>query len=133
MIALPAKAFGVAVLLAISFSACSRSGLSPFQRESQWLQAIWSSDAELTHSDVPQQSASEMQERWGYQFSGRREAAVKLLRSHTPAGYTLVRESDSELSFARWDGHDSYQLTLTFEDSTNQTTMVSVILKSFPD
>jgi pyruvate dehydrogenase complex dehydrogenase (E1) component len=58
---------------------------------------------------------------------------MNLFRSHTPAGYNLVRQTDSELWFSRFDGHDSYSVALAFENLTGQTTRVSVVLKSFPD
>lgn len=44
----------------------------------------------------------------------------------------LVRQADSQLILAKFDGHDSYQLMLTFEPPLNQTTLL-VVLKSFPD
>ena len=133
MIATPGRTIFAVLLLAISFCACSKAKSSTFQGEAQWLQAVWAGDAELKHTDVPRRNANGMQETWGYQFSGGRDAAMKLFGTHTPAGYKLVRQGDSELSFARWDGHDSYQLELTFENSTNQLTTISVILNSFPD
>jgi hypothetical protein len=43
-----------------------------------------------------------------------------------------VRQADSQLILAKFDGHDSYQLMLTFEPPLNQTTLL-VVLKSFPD
>lgn len=119
--------------LVTSFCACNKAKPSTFQNEAQWLQAVWTSDAELKHTDRPQQNANGMQETWTYQFAGGLDAAVKLFRNHTPLGYTIVQQTDSELWFSRFDGHDSYQLNLIFESSMDQKTTVSVILKSFPD
>jgi hypothetical protein len=133
MIASPSQLILAVLLLAASFCSCGKAKRSTFQSEAQQLQVTWSGEAELKRSGGAQQIVNGMQETWGYQFSGGRDAGVNLFRSHTPAGYALVHQTDSELSFARWDGHDSYQLTLTFENSTNQTTTISVILKSFPD
>jgi hypothetical protein len=133
MIAATSPMLLAALLLAVSFCACSKAKPSTFQNEAQWLQTIWSGDAELKHGGAPQQNPNEMQQAWNYQFLGGRDAAMNLFRSHIPPGYSLVRQTNSELSFARWDGHDSYELALTFDNSTNQTTTVSVILKSFPD
>lgn len=133
MIAVPARTLLAALLLALSFCSCSGGGHSSFPREAQWLQANWSGDAELIRTDAPRKDANAVQEIWAYQFAGGRDAAMKFFRNHIPAGYTLVRQADSDLSLAKFDGHDSYQLTLTFEASTRETTTVLIVLKSFPD
>jgi hypothetical protein len=103
MIAVPSQKIVAVHLLEASFCACSKAQPSIFQSEAQQLQETWSGDAELKHIDEPQRNTKGMQETWRYEFPDGRDAAVKLFRSHTPAGYTLVRQTDSELSFARWN------------------------------
>ncbi len=133
MIAVSARTVPVCVFLVLSLCACSKPRPSTFESEAHWLQAVWAGDAVLKHTGTPRGNASWIEETWDYQFSGGPEAAVKLFRSHTPMGYTIVRQTDSELLLSRFDGHDSYQLTLTFEDSIGQKTTATVNLKSFPD
>jgi hypothetical protein len=59
--------------------------------------------------------------------------ARKVLRNAVSKGYELVREDDRGLSYARFDGHDSFYLTLVFQPKAKNSTSVSVVLKSMPD
>jgi hypothetical protein len=58
---------------------------------------------------------------------------MKTYEARIPAGYSLVRQTGSELSFARYDGHDSFYLTLTFDATEQDSTTVQVQLRSLPD
>jgi hypothetical protein len=58
---------------------------------------------------------------------------MKTFDTRIPAGYKLVRQTGTELSFARFDGHDSFYLTLSFDSARQDSTTVRVILRSLPD
>lgn len=58
---------------------------------------------------------------------------MKTFEARIPAGYKLVRQTGTELSFARFDGHDSFYLTLSFVSAKQDSTTVVVKLKSLPD
>ncbi len=108
MIAPPGRPIFAVLLLAIGFCACSRKDPSPFQYETRSLQAVWASDAELKYTEVPRRSENGMLETWWYQFASGPDAAVKLFRSHIPAGYKLVRQ-DAHEAFGYSSMAGSYQ------------------------
>jgi hypothetical protein len=57
---------------------------------------------------------------------------MKSFMARIPPAYKAVRQTSSELGFARFDGHDSFLLTLSFKTERDVTT-VDAGLRAFPD
>jgi hypothetical protein len=117
----------------IGLSACNRSGGSAFERECRAVQISWSGEANLIQTSNPRLAGTAMEAAWEYAFPGGKDAAIKTFQARVPAGYSAVRETSSELEFARFDGHDSFHLTVSFNSPRQDSTTVAVLLKSFPD
>ncbi|MGA1998471.1 MAG: hypothetical protein ABSG52_00640 [Terriglobales bacterium] len=58
---------------------------------------------------------------------------MTVFQARIPAGYNLVRQTSSELTFARFDGHDSFYLTLSFDSTKQDSTTILAVLRSLPD
>jgi hypothetical protein len=114
------------------FCACNR-GHSSFEQEYRSVQVALSGDAEPTQASRPRQHGYASEASWQYEFQGHKEAAMKIYQARIPAGYNRVRQTSSELSLAKFDGHDSFYLTLSFESAKQDSTTVLVVLKSLPD
>jgi hypothetical protein len=129
---MPPRALAATALLMLVFCACDK-GQTPFEQEYRMVQKTLSGDAEPMQATRPRQNGYASEASWQYEFQGQKEAAMKTFATRIPAGYKLERQTDSELSFARFDGHDSYYLTLSFDSAKQDSTTVLVVLKSLPD
>jgi hypothetical protein len=120
-----------ATLLMVVVCACNKAQ-SSFEQERRSVQLALSANSEPVQEARLRQNGYASEASWQYEIQGQKRAAMKTFATRIPAGYKLVRESDSELNFARFDGHDSFYLTISF-DSTKQESKVRVTLRSLPD
>jgi hypothetical protein len=114
------------------FCACGKEPPS-FEQEYGSVQKTLSGDAKPARTNHPRQTGYAWEVSWEYAFQGTKDAARKTFQTRIPAGYSLVRQTGSELSFARYDGHDSFYLTLSFDPGERDSTNVRVLLRSLPD
>jgi hypothetical protein len=112
--------------------ACNKAQ-SSFEQEYRSVQRTLSANAEATQDSRPRQNGYASEASWQYEFPGQKKAAMKTFATRIPAGYKPVRQTDSELSYARFDGHDSFYLTLSFSSAKQDSATVLVVLKSLPD
>jgi hypothetical protein len=125
-----------AVFLLLILCACPDERQSSFEQECKVVQKTWSGMAELVRTGQVKQNGSSMESSWDFEFAGNTETARKAFESNKPKGYGSTAQTDSELAFARFDGHDSFHLTVRFapfDSPDKKSTTVSVVLKSFPD
>jgi hypothetical protein len=112
--------------------ACNKAQ-SSFEQEYRSVQKTLSANAEPTQVTRPRQNGYASEASWQYEFQGQKEAGMKVFQARIPAGYKAVRQTSSELTFARFDGHDSFYLTLSFDSAKQDSTTVLAVLKSLPD
>lgn len=129
---MPPRTLAATALLVLVLCACNKAQ-SSFEQEYRSVQKTLSANAEATQNSRPRQNGYTSEASWQYEFQGQKEAAVKTFNSRIPPGYKLVRQTGTELSFARFDGHDSFYLTLTFVSAKQDSTTVRVVLRSVPD
>jgi hypothetical protein len=103
-----------------------------FEREYASVQNTFSSAGELIRTSKPQRHGDSTEASWTYEFAGDGPAAMKSFMVRIHPAYEAVRQTSSELAFARFDGHDSFHLTLSFKTKRDVTT-VDVALRAFPD
>jgi hypothetical protein len=128
----PRRAVTATALLVLALCACNKRD-SSFEQERRSVQKALSANAETTQDTRPRQNGYAWEALWQYELQGQKEAAMKTFETRIPAGYKLVRQTGTELSFARYDGHDSFHLTLTFDAAKQDSTTVQVQLRSLPD
>jgi hypothetical protein len=128
----PLRTLAATALLMLVVCACNKPQ-SAFQQEYRSVQKTLSGGAEPTRASRPRQNGYALEASLQYEFEGHKGAAMKAFQARIPAGYSLVRQTGSELSFARYDGHDSFYLTLTFDTTKQDSTTVQVQLRSLPD
>jgi hypothetical protein len=126
------RTVAVTALLVVALCACNKRD-SSFEQECKLIEEKLSSGAESTRTKAPRQNGYGSEASWRYEFQGNRDAAMKTYEARIPAGYSPVRQTTSELDFARYDGHDSFHLTLTFDAVKQDSTTVQVQLRSLPD
>jgi len=122
-----------AVLMMLVICSCNRSEPSSFQREYEAVQMMLPSDAQLVNTSAPRQNGYGMEASWESQLPGNIEAAKQACRARVPVRYELVRETSSEIVYARFDGHDSFHLTFIFNATKPGSTMTTAVLKGVPD
>jgi hypothetical protein len=126
------RTVAITALLVVALGACNKRD-SSFEQERKLIEEKLSSGAESTRTKVPRQNGYGSEASWRYEFQGDKDAAMKTYEARIPAGYSRVRQTASELDFARYDGHDSFHLTLTFDATKQDSTTVQVQLRSLPD
>lgn len=126
------RAVAATALLVFALCACNKHA-SSFEQECRSVQKALSANAEATQDTRPRQNGYASEASWQYELQCQKEAAMKTFEARIPAGYKLVRQTGTELSFARFDGHDSFYLTLSFVSAKQDSTTVVVKLKSLPD
>lgn len=126
------RAVTATALLVLALCACNKRD-SSFEQECRSVQKALSANAETTQDTRPRQNGYAWEASWQYELQGQKEAAMKTFDARIPAGYKLMRQTATELSFARFDGHDSFYLTLSFVSAKQDSTTVLVKLKSLPD
>lgn len=122
-----------AVFLLLALCACTNDGTSVFEQERQSAQKTWSGDATLSASAESRRNGNSIEASWEYAVAGSKEAALRTFGAKAPTGYSVVRQTDSEVSFSKFDGHDAFYLTLSFAAAQEHATTVSVLLRSVPD
>lgn len=127
---MPQRTLATATLLVLVVCACNKAQ-SSFEQERKSVQKALSV-GEAVQDPRLRQNGYVSEALWQCEFQGQTGAAMKTFATRIPAGYKLVRESDSELNFARFDGHDSFYLTLSFYSAKRDSTTVMVLLRSLP-
>lgn len=120
----------------MAFCGCSHEMSSPFHRERSRVEKTLSAVGELLKTNEIKQSGTVMECSWDYEFAGEKSAAVSAFRKSQPNGYAVTSVSDSELVFGRFDGHDTFQVSLKFARSPSTdrvVTAVSAVLRGYPD
>ena len=69
---------------------------------------------------------------WRYEIAGSPEQAKATLRRAFEKNYQLTHEGQEVLSFARFDGADSFSLTFRLQPGVPNSTLVSIALRSTP-
>jgi hypothetical protein len=132
----PAHLLFPAVLgLALVLAACSGSRTEgpSFETEQAQVQSAMPREAQFVSSVGPRREGLRTEASWEYELGATVDAAKKVFLRGVPPGYGLVRESEGEAAYAKYDGHDSYCLTFIFVSSGPHSTRVTVLLKSIPD
>ena len=121
-----------AALVLAMFYASGRDDHSSFEREYASVQKAFTDAGELRQASKPQRRGDATESSWTYEFTGNGPAAMNSFTARIPPAYEAIRQTSSELGFARFDGHDSFHLTLNFK-TTRDATTVDVALRAFPD
>lgn len=128
------RAAALFALTAAALFSCSRSADSSFDRERASLQSRLSASGRLLDTGSPRQGRYAREKTWELEVGGDPDQAKEGLRAHLPADYKLTRDGDREISYVKYDQHDSFYLTLTFHKATEpQSTGVRVLLRTMPD
>lgn len=122
-----------AALVLAMFFASGRDDHSSFEREHASVQNTFSSAGELIRTNKPQRHGDSTEASWTYEFAGNGPDAMKSFMARIPPAYEAVRQTSSELGFAKFDGHDSFHLTLSFKTKQRDVTTVDAALRAFPD
>ncbi len=122
-----------AVFLLLALCACTEEQNSTFDQERQAVQKTWSGEATLSRNAEVRRESNAIEASWDYEFAGNKEAAARMFSAKAPTGYKLIRQTDSEVALTRFDGNDSYYLTLSFAPTEQNSTTVSVLLRAVPD
>lgn len=129
---MPLRQVVAVTMLLVALCACDKRN-SSFDQECRSVQTQLSRGTEPTQSSGPKQGGDSTEASWQFNFQGDRDAAIKAFEARIPAGYKQVQRNDSELGYSRFDGSDSFYLTLKFNPATQGSTTVAVNLKSTPD
>lgn len=121
-----------ALLIALAICSCSRREGTSFGRESDSVQRAVPSDAQLVRNEGPQTKGYQTQASWEYEVPGPVEAAKQTVRQKVPPEYELLRETQFESSYAKFDGHDSFNLTFTYGSTSAGKTSVRMTLRALP-
>ena len=70
---------------------------------------------------------------WQYEFVGDAGVAKKAFAQSVPPDYKVLRESDLDVAYAKYDEHDSFYLTFILGRTEPHSTEVMLVLKSIPD
>jgi|SRR5581483_11491106 len=127
----PRQVIAVALLL-VALCSCNRRD-SSFDRECRSVQTQMSAGTEPAQFSGPKQDGYSIDASMQLNFRGDRDAAMKAFEARIPAGYKQVQRTESDLSYSRFDGSDSFYLTLKFDRGTQGSTTVTVNLRSTPD
>lgn len=127
------RAVLAAAFLFLVLCACTKDGASMFEQERQSVQKTWAANATVSASAESRRNSNSIEASWKYAFAGSKEASLKMFGAKIPIGYSVVRQTDSEITFSRFDGHDTFYLTLSFTPAKQDATEVSVLLRSVPD
>ncbi len=120
-------------LFLLIFCGCHEQLHSSLEEERQSVQKGWAGMAKLVRTGDVKQSRSEAESSWEYEFNGDCKAAIHAFAESKPSGYEMIYRDDSQLRFARFDGHDSYQLAVTFDaQASHNSTTVLVVLHGLP-
>lgn len=125
--------FTTAVFLLLALCACTEERNSTFDQERQAVEKTWSGEATLSRNAEVRRESSAIEASWDYEFAGNKEAAARSFAAKAPTGYKLVRQNDSEVGLAKFDGHDTYYLTVSFASAEKGSTTVSILLRAVPD
>lgn len=127
--------FRAATLAAVTTAAmlsCGRSADSSFERECASVKARLSAAGRPVNAGSTRQVGYATEQSWELEVGGNK--AKESLGADVPADYKLTRDGEGEISYVKYDQHDSFYLTLTFRKSANpSSTYVVVLLKATPD
>ncbi len=130
---MPSRATALIVLAVLLIGSCSRGRSSPFEKERARLQSRVPPQASRTKESALRRDGFHTEAFWEYDFAGHRAAAIQAFRASVPPDYQLLRGGETDLVYWKYDGHDSYFLTLTFARTDPPSTKVTVFLESLPD
>ncbi len=121
------------VLAALLICSCTRSGTSPFERERASIQSYLPTDVRLLGTPA-RENGYTTEASWECEFPGNAGAAKNAFRRNVPPDYKPLRDSGLDMTYTKYDEHDSFYLTLEFRRTTDaNSTTVTVLLKSIPD
>jgi hypothetical protein len=118
------------VVLILSVAPCERNS---FDRERKSIQKIMANQAHLVSTVGPKRTGFTTQASWQCETLGGVKEAKGAFRRAVGKDYERIREDDLGLSYAKFDAHDSFYLTVGFQPKERNSTSVSVVLKSMPD
>ncbi len=121
------------VSAALLLCSCTRGNDSSFEKECALIQARAPTEASLTRDAVARHNGYSTEASWEYGFAGDDAAAAKAFRATVPPDYKFLHDGSEDLVYAKYDGHDSFYLTLVFTRSDRLSTKITVLLKSVPD
>lgn len=125
------KRFLTAIMLVNSLVvlSCNRRTVT-FDHEREAVQQAMG-EARLLSASTPKRDSRSVEASWEYEIAGNLTDAKNRLRRAFSA-YQLVREDEQALSFARFDGADSFYLTCQMIPGGKGSTRISIALKSSP-
>lgn len=121
------------LLLAASLAGCNSSNDSPFDHERQAIERTMPAGWRLLSSGGPRRDSERTEASWKYQISGSSDTAKNALRAAFDKQYQLVHEDRNSLSFARFDGSDSFHVTFSMQPQGTEATVINVVLTGIPD
>lgn len=122
----------VLLIASLTMLSCGENKDSSFNHELQSIQNAMPSEAHMVSSIDAKRSGNSMEASWQYEITGRPENAKDVFRRAVVKDYQLVHEDDLGLSYARFDGSDSFYLTFVFRAEGRNSTLANVVLKSMP-
>ncbi len=120
------------VMVSIALTSCSRQD-SSFDQEQAAIRGALPSNASYHSSPTAKQTGYSVESSWKGDFAGSIEAAKKAFQGGLPSSYKLVRETENELTYAKYDDHDEFDLMLTFTIESERSTAIQLVLRSNPD
>lgn len=120
----------VIAILTLSLASC---GGNSFDRESASIQRVMSGEAHLVSRADPKRNGYTTEASWQYEISMGAKDAKEAFRGQVAKEYELVRDDELGLSYAKFDGHDSFHLTLAFQSREENSTAAGVVLTSTSD
>jgi len=124
----------IATLLLLAFlMGCNSSNASSFGQEREVIERSMPAECRLLSSVGVQRNSERTEASWQYQMSGSPDSIKNVLRSTFNKRYQTVHEDANGLSFARFDGADSFYLTFSLQARGKDVTAINVALTGMPD
>jgi hypothetical protein len=120
----------LAVLLTSVCSACVNQGDRVFEREFSAVRRVIPEGSNEQCSPRPTSSSIGLNADCVVELSGSLQDTTKVIVDRVPATYRGLHRSESELSYVRDFGNDSYYLTFVFAPVSPARTRVQLELKS---
>jgi hypothetical protein len=127
------RATTVLALIVIVVCGCGRRDDPSFDQERYKIERAMPNDAQLVSKGDTKRTGYTTEASWDYELAGPVWLVQQRFEEQVPADYKLVRRTGSDSAYARFDGHDEFDLTFAFRGTQGNPTTITVVLKSMPD
>lgn len=117
----------------LSVAGCSKQGDPTFPQEQAAITKALPSEARLVSSAKARRIGETIETSWICEIITSPGVAKATFQERIPPDYKLIRTGDQEFTYTKYDGHDEFDLTVTFAEGANQKTAMNVVLRSIPD